>query len=174
MFDVSAAVNEWVNGVIERTRKIVDECAREAVRETKSEIEQRLIKAYTQAATDWYGAYTPEYYNRRGSLYNLMSFDDPDDETIEYVISGSGWVGSNPSPPTTLFNKVFVEGWHGGAFDGSTMRYRTGPGFVHWGRRAVRTMSPMILFDEGKKTLEEEYSTILSANVQKKLEERFR
>ena len=80
----------------------------------------------------------------------------------------------------SLFEKVFMQGWHGGAagtdrhgISVGSPHYRVPPGlWSRWGRPAVKTMSPAKLFatqyssaDSG--VLQREFNRILDTHVQK-------
>jgi len=59
---------------------------------------------------------------------------------------------------TSLYDRVFIEGWHGGAWDGFSMRYRTPyPYYIKWGKHAVRTTSALNLFNRKVPSLEDKY-----------------
>lgn len=169
MDDAMSIVNKWVDDLVKHVQEVANESYKEAGQELLPEIEVGLEMIYQQAVDQWYGAYSPEFYGRSGSVYDLMEIEAmPEDLYLEYAFNGDGLTHDRHGG--SLFQKVFVKGWHGGAYDGSTMRYRKPVGFWYmWGRQAVRTASPYFLFEKRKKTMEDKYSQRLQQMVLEKI-----
>lgn len=101
--------------------------AQEKTFEEYFEIADKKIRGiYKNTITDFYKDYYPHFYDRRGSLYDLIqtkhgadylsiSFDS---SRISYRNGYSGEDG--------LYNTVFRQGWHGGAMIHSSMLYPVG------------------------------------------------
>lgn len=120
---------------------------------------EKMKDVFRQAVDSFYGAYTPIYYNRRGGLYDVLEVrlnDEGQADTESYDLIDM----LNPDALHTdreggsLFDKVFLHGWHGGA----TGTDRTGKSvsvphyrvpyerYSRWGRRAVQSEAPASIF----------------------------
>lgn len=101
--------------------------AQEKTFEEYFEVADKKIRGiYKNTITDFYKDYYPHFYDRRGSLYDLIqtkygtdylsiSFDP---SKISYRNGYSGEDG--------LYNTVFRQGWHGGAMIRGSMLYPVG------------------------------------------------
>lgn len=138
----------------------------------------RIREIFNTAVDSFYQSYSPSYYGRRNSLYDMLQLHTDDSGM---VISGlveatdaTDYRGLfDKTMPTdrkggSLFDIVFVEGWHGGAKSinaaaaatwgahpspgvpyyrrGGIVIGKNGKRFYHkygkWGRQTVRTESP--------------------------------
>lgn len=73
-----------------------------------------------------------------------------------------------------LFNKVFIEGWHGGAESGpghpsaGLPRYRVPtPYYTHWGPIAYRTESPFEIFTKNLDAEESNFDDVYMGLMEK-------
>lgn len=159
------------------TKKLVD-VTTEAIKEAHVEFggyQQKAIEAlFKRSMKQFYDSYSPGSYTRRESLYNMLDIHFSPDGTVD-VDNPFSLIDQSSAPTTrsggSLFNQVFMEGWHGGASGISggksqvwwphpspgTPHYRSGgftkkPRFYHkygkWGRAAVRTKAPYDIFSE--------------------------
>ena len=182
---------EWLN---ELTTKINN-----AYEDTREEyydfLEQKLKKNYKRIIDVFYDAYTPSFYDRRGSLYNLL--------VIEKDKNGID-VGFDPSKISRrdgyngkdgLYTTVFLQGFHGGAYipgankflvpwtappieyNGSSTPWNPSPwseriGVSHGWQSATRTVAPYRLwksFIDGynRGQYQKDFDIILNKNINK-------
>lgn len=186
--------DEYIDSLYER-KAVADKMMLDAInKETQAALKDAHIefgqyqKAFMQeefnkAVRDFYDAYDPKYYKeqRRGSLYEIFDAKiGPDgmvyDETEDYSDSS---LYDSDSPflvdrnNESLFDKVFKQGWHGGAEKISADKadiwgahpnpgtpYYRRPGKVlypgevrkrfhrygRWGKMAIKTTPPYELF----------------------------
>jgi len=174
--------SSFISGIKERAYAIAVECNEEALRELAPAIEQSFKEIYDTAVQEWYAAYSPKFYSRRGSLNNMADFivdTDAFKATVGFFRSRMGKDRKNGD----LSEKVFEQGWHGGANYNGTPHYRRpvpieaggdydGRGWFRWGREAVRTPSPLMLFDEQFDTLCEEWRGKIGALTLEKYQAR--
>lgn len=110
-------------------------------------VENKLNDFYKISVMQFYNDYSPIYYDRRYSLYNLFR-TKREGKKLKY------WFEPSEFPSRTkyigddgLYATVFKEGWHGGAMHDGVMRYRTGINFSTWGKPAVQSQfSPYDMF----------------------------
>lgn len=132
---------------------------------------QRAIieRMFRESVTKFYNAYSPSVYTRQGhpddgsgGLYELLSINMGGNDMIAMSLPGydelydASQMHSGRNGYDGLFDKVFMQGWHGGAESISdekagiygrhpspgTPYYRTPPGsYARWGRRAKQSQS---------------------------------
>lgn len=134
---------------------------------------ERIQQIFDSAVSSFYNSYSPSQYNRTYGLYDVLdiSYDRYGRVMYEDVKDLL-----DPSKMHTdrkggdLFNKVFMEGWHGGAEaiysneeiwgshpSSSGVPYYRKPGLItlpngtkvwhrwgRWGRKSVRTIAPAV------------------------------
>ena len=104
-------------------------------------VENKLTDFYKISVMEFYNDYSPIYYERRYSLYNLFRIKRVGN-TLRYwfepseISSRTGYADEDG-----LYTTIFKDGWHGGAMHNGVMRYRTGTNFSEWGKPAVRSQS---------------------------------
>ena len=103
--------------------KKLQEKAKEAVKEAQEKsfseyfnvAEKKIKTIYKDTITDFYNSYPDPFYDRRGSLYDLIQTK----KAIDYlsiwfepslISYKNGYAGENG-----LYDQVFRQGWHGGA-----------------------------------------------------------
>lgn len=173
--------------LIKRISDVWDKESKKTVKNMKRDVGQYKIQKFksifNDAVTDFYNAYTPSLYQRRGDtssktggLYDVLRIRTDSEGTVvadNYIDLFDPDLMHKDRKGNDLFNKVFMEGWHGGAEDihshadiwgehpsPKTPYYRTG-GFVKWfsgsnryvwrrygkwGHKAVRTKAPYVIF----------------------------
>lgn len=168
--------DKTLDALNKETAKAVDS----AMKEFGVYQQQKITQIFNSAVQEFYDAYTPKEYNRTYGLYDVL--DLKTDSHGMVITSANGYLDLFDSSSLhgdrsggDLFQKVFMEGWHGGAESiasgkaavwGShpspgTPYYRRS-GFVtypnsttkkwhkygKWGRVAVRTESPYKIIEE--------------------------
>lgn len=146
---LSGWIQKKLNAFMAQVQSNLKECFDEAVRLTIGTIAGRLRNIYQQAAAGWYGSYSPVKYHRRYGLYNMLEIDGgfktgSSSASVEYHFHES-YPASNGFE---LIDMVFIQGWHGG--------------MGVFGKTQVQTRSAYLLFEDGKKVLEEEWGRELS------------
>ena len=149
--ELSSYMKAKIEQAVETAKKVAAEAHREAVQEVIPLIEDEYEELYRKSTAQWYAAYTPIKYRRHYSIYNLFDVEaDPDEMRLGYEMSEDGMTtGRNGY---SLWNRVFVRGYHGGPR----------PGF------SVRSTPVHQLFEEEKKEIEQKYKGIISQKVKEK------
>ena len=132
-----------------------------AEKKTNSEIPEKaapeIESASRTAVEDWYMAFHPDYYERTESLLNVYDVQ-PLTGGINVHLS-SDELGGHRASNDYIYNLVFIQGWHGGAFQGFPPLWRTGFNFSEWGDPAPKTTSAYMLMQkyisEKKKPIQE-------------------
>jgi len=119
--------------------------------------QKEVTRLFKEAVDQFYAAYTPTYYDRNRSLYNALEFEPDEYGIIDEQIDNDSLFGSDGLSAFErgggsggLFERVFMEGFHGGATGidwrgeiRTTPSYRTPYGsYYNWGKEAVHTESP--------------------------------
>ena len=122
---------------------------------------EKIEIMFMEAVNEFYNSYSPNTYVRQYGLLDVLSLQidengeiardgNTDQEIINKMFNPSAMHKDRHGGD--LFNKVFVQGWHGGAESGTghphsgVPYYRTPyPYFSHWGNMAVKTASPFEL-----------------------------
>ena len=175
--DVDQYYDDFYDKLTTLANRVLDEmnkASKDTVEKTYAEFgmyqRDRIRQIFNDAVGNFYAAYTPTQYDRTYGLYDVLniSYDRYGrvmyDEVLDLL---------EPSRMHTdrkggdLFQKVFMEGWHGGAERIGTSEeiwgahpspgvpYYRKPGFItlpdgtrkwhkwgKWGRRSVRTVAP--------------------------------
>jgi len=105
----------------------------------------RVEELFREAVGEWYGAFTPEYYERTNSLYDVLeiTFDSEGMVNTDNVDSlyNPGAMGDG------LFDHVFKQGWHGGKAGSDHPHYRKPVGiWRYYSRPAVQSTAADVLF----------------------------
>lgn len=157
--DIDTVISKWTKGIVEHYTTVLKECHKQAVQRLIPDIMSELITTYQAAAMAWYSAYTPRFYRRRLGLNNIYDAEaNVDAPSIEYGFYEDRMTTDRAGH--SLFDKVFVEGFHGGAREGGvgTPRYRTPYRvYTRWGGAAAQTKSAYEMFEENKEKIESEY-----------------
>lgn len=121
-----------------------------AAKKTNSEI---LIKATPEiesasrfAVEDWYMAFNPNSYERTESLLHVYDVQPFVGEINVHLSSDE--LGGHRASNDYIYNLAFIQGWHGGAFQGFPPLWRTGFNFSEWGDPAPKTTSAYMLMQK--------------------------
>lgn len=138
-----AEVDAYYAKYFQRMQESVNKQARKAYDETWKEwlkyVAGKAQEIMKGVAEDFYASYTPQFYKRRGSLYNLLVINLEDSgETFEGHFNESAITFRNGyGGEDGLYDQVFRRGWHGGAgsIDASKeakMGAHPSPGYPYW------------------------------------------
>jgi len=154
-------VQETLKTIHVDAQKTAEDAHKEVVQELIPEFAKEIKKIYAErdvegfgsgAVAEWYGAYKPRQYHRKESLYNLMEID----EDAANMRVGWGFSDANMTKDRkggSLFEKVFVQGWHGGSPDPDT-----GEMIYPFGHLpAVQTESALSIFNRMEVEVEQNY-----------------
>ena len=137
--------------VTDVAKRAAERAVYEAVEKAQPEfldiLEERVTKIFNNAIDAFYTDYSPDYYGRSYSLYNLMQIERGDKtlsvwfEPEEMSSFRNGYNGEEG-----LYDQVFHKGWHGGAGGISEEKagvYGVHPGYMPGGNVPVwRTPAP--------------------------------
>lgn len=182
--EVSAMINDirtkhalWKDRVITAAQNRVQKFTTDVYQEFGEYQREKISEIFNKAISTFYNAYQPTVYQRTHSLYDLLQlpiddrglvdFEDAMDLVDRTKIHPDRFGGSS------LFDTVFLEGWHGGAKtfspdksavwgthpDSGVPYYRTRGNVTYpdtgitkrhrygkWGKMAFRSQSPYQLF----------------------------
>lgn len=143
--EMSSYMKAIVAKAVDTASKIAGEAYREAVHEVIPQIEAEYNDIYKRSTAAWYSAYTPRKYHRHYSIYNLFHLEaDQDAMRLDYEMSEDGMTrGANGF---SLWDRVFVRGYHGGPR----------PGFN------VRSTPVHKMFNTGKEEAEQKYREMIN------------
>lgn len=117
---------------------------------------KKLEEFFRNSVREFYADYTPHFYGRKLGLYQTMDIQFNEDGYVDDDDVGSLYdaskmhSGRGGYSGAALFEKTFVEGYHGGAESGpghpspGTPYYRW---HCEWTRPAIKTTSPKELFE---------------------------
>lgn len=122
LFDALASFQENTEKRIERAVHRVMPVVK---REFAELFKLRVKQIFDESIYDFYSEYSPRYYHRNESLYNLLEMESDENmisawfEPSKMTPFRSGYNGEDG-----LYDQVFRKGWHGGAGSGdyTTMR----------------------------------------------------
>lgn len=127
--------------LVELNKKTLEKTFPKFVKEIDKEVKNR----YELSVDKFYQSYSPLYYHRRGSLYDLL-VTNYDKLKLEYSWEFDPnkilYTGSNSASYSHgedgLYSTVFRGGYHGGAYHNGSFYWRTPyPYFTHWGQPAA-------------------------------------
>lgn len=127
-------------------------------------IKEKYERMYEETVDDFYGSYSPIYYDRTWSLYDMLDIEADDRHMrIEF--------DTDVLPHPSLDDTLFVGGYHGGASHNGGIYWRTPhPYYTRWGRPAYRTSSPYYDIDNKmteyeSSEMESDFAMILENNI---------
>lgn len=148
-----------------KLQRAAENAVREALKNTYQPLFKytgdRMQELFQNVIEDFYNSYTPKYYGRNESLYNLLHVEVGGDG--DYISVGFEPEKMTPMRHggTGLYDQVFKKGWHGGADSGEghpspdTPYWRTPfPDFSNWCENpaAIAAISPL---DDFKRVIKE-------------------
>ena len=154
MADIAQAIIAALRQEQEEIKKRAEAAAKRASKRYVDYDIQRRKDIMEKVAEGFYKGYSPKYYARRGSLYNLMRVTRLGDDEWEIDFDPSKMTYRNGSGGENgLYNTVFRNGYHGGAPSGPghpkngvpMWRYPY-PTYVNWGKAATQSASPLSEF----------------------------
>lgn len=199
-----ADASAMANDIIATLHRIANETLDVMNRETKKEGDlalkefgqyqvRKISDIFFDAVQEFYDAYEPSVYGRTYGLRDLLDIRTDSNgiaeyETAEDLINPSNMHTDRSG--NSLYEKVFMQGWHGGAESGpdhpspGTPYYRAPVGiYWHWSRPAIRTEPPFDIFQKALRvaesgeirsefeTISNRHNDIAMANVQKAMEQ---
>lgn len=138
--------SQLVDQIEEEITKRVQVAAKAAASRFFPLYKKEVEEIFKKAVDEFYNSYTPDIYDRRYSLYDVLEIQFKPPLTLvgyfkpEVMTSTGG--GRGYSGEDGIFKKVFEEGFHGGAHPG--IGYRT-PVYIWntWSdRKVVKSASP--------------------------------
>lgn len=114
-----AALASYQDNVEKRIQRAVDKVMPTVKREFIELLKLRVKQIFDESVYDFYSDYTPRYYHRNESLYNLLEMES-DDNMLSAWFEPSKMTGfrSGYKGEDGLYDQVFRKGWHGGAGSG--------------------------------------------------------
>jgi hypothetical protein len=111
----SSFYQSYIKKLQEKAKEAVKEAQEKSFSEYFNVAEKKIKTIYKDTITDFYNSYPDPFYDRRGSLYDLIQTK----KAIDYlsiwfepslISYRNGYAGENG-----LYDQVFRQGWHGGA-----------------------------------------------------------
>lgn len=111
----SSFYQSYIKKLQEKAKKAVKEVQEKSFSEYFNVAEKKIRTIYKDTITDFYNSYPNPFYDRRGSLYELIQTKKTNDYLSIWfepslISYRNGYAGENG-----LYNQVFRQGWHGGA-----------------------------------------------------------
>lgn len=127
--DFDAWYQDYIEQVRQKVMAAVQKEIDQSVKDWVLKAEDRIQKMFVDTVENFYNDYTPDYYDRRESMYNLLETVTTSDGLIirfnpEAMSFRNGYAGRDG-----LYGQVFVKGWHGGAASGED---HPEPGVPYW------------------------------------------
>lgn len=128
--EVDSYFNNYIKGIKERVVTEVRKAAKNAYEDFFIILEDKIRTTFNLVIQDFYGSYTPRFYSRNESLYDVLQTQINSDSLRIWFDPGqmtpfrSGYVGEDG-----LYDQVFRKGWHGGAGSGDE---HPSPGKPYW------------------------------------------
>lgn len=149
--------NPMIQRLVERVRKAMYEAAYAAAVEILDEMEQDLNKIYYTIIKEFYADYSPVFYDRTGSLYDLLQIKNTGENLNWYFETDNATAFERGGGKEGLYEHVFRQGWHGGAtgtdkhgYTVTTPSWRQPiPWYSNWGSVAEQApRSPLEAWDQ--------------------------
>ncbi len=176
--DLGSFMSSFERRIVETVKKqvqpIYEQCIKDATEITFNDLEKYAKMVFTQAIDRFYSSYSPGYYGRTESLYDIFEIErGAGSITIgfhpENMSSSEGSLGS-----AGLYEQTFKRGWHGGAGSGpdhpapGAPFWRTPYGvYKHWGRSAAVSTPP---YEEISRRIEEYSRTVMQSRFNSTLQ----
>ena len=113
--DQSSFYQSYMKKLQEKAKETVKEAQEKSFSEYFNVAEKKIKTIYKDTITDFYNSYPNPFYDRRGSLYELIQTKKTTDYLSIWfepslISYRNGYAGENG-----LYDQVFRQGWHGGA-----------------------------------------------------------
>lgn len=129
----SSFYQSYIKKLQEKAKKAVKEAQEKSFSEYFNVAEKKIKTIYKDTITDFYNSYPNPFYDRRGSLYELIQTKKTNDYLSMWfdpskISYRNGYAESSSSPGVSggLYDLVFRQGWHGGAMVHGSMLYPIG------------------------------------------------
>lgn len=187
--------DRYIEKLKQKARDEANKAISKSYKELFVEVEKDVKEIFHSVIKNFYEDYTPQFYERNESLYDLLQTDRTDnslqiwfDPTKMTTFRGDSSDGAGYSGEDGLYDQVFRKGWHGGAGSISkekeemwgahphpgTPYWRTPePHYTYWGRPAkVSEKSPLDdmrerIFDYSNTVELTKWNDILQKNLNK-------
>lgn len=111
----SSFYQSYIKELQEKAKEAVKEAQEKSFSEYFDVAEKKIRTIYKDTITDFYNSYPNPFYDRRGSLYDLIQTKKATDYLSIWfepslISYRNGYAGENG-----LYDQVFRQGWHGGA-----------------------------------------------------------
>lgn len=111
----SSFYQSYIKKLQEKAKEAVKEAQEKSFSEYFNVAEKKIRTIYKDTITDFYNSYPNPFYDRRGSLYDLIQTKKATDYLSIWfepslISYRNGYAGENG-----LYDQVFRQGWHGGA-----------------------------------------------------------
>lgn len=123
----------YIKELEDKAQKVVKEAQKKSFSEYFEVVDKKIHELYKETIDEFYQDYSPRFYERNESLYNLLQTKCDDDElTMSFNPSKikyrNGYTESPQSEgvPGGLYDLVFRQGWHGGGMVRGSMLYPIG------------------------------------------------
>lgn len=113
-FNYESYYMSYINKIKERALSGLTKAYQDAYADFFKLVETKLKEMYKEAAEKFYGSYDPIYYDRRGSLKNLL-ITEVEYDSFSGEFDEKGITNRNDG---SLYDQVFKQGYHGGASKG--------------------------------------------------------
>ena len=184
--DINSKRILWKQRASEAANRRFEATAKDVYREFGEFQRAKIANIFHEAIESFYAAYTPHVYKRTYSLYKLLEMSLDERGIVEYDsaldLVDREKMHLDRSGNNSLFDTVFLEGWHGGAKSISPQKestwgehpstgtpYYRARGMVQypdnprpkmhrygrWGRVAFRSKAPYEIFSEALDDAEE-------------------
>lgn len=175
---MSVDYKNYYEKYIKELKEKVKQQKKDILKQTSTEffelLSTKIRNMFEITIIHFYSSYSPKFYKRRDSLFNLLKIDYGNDyfegEFIpEKIISRTGYKAEDG-----LYDTVFRQGWHGGAkHNGSYYWRKPDPCYNRWGRQAIKAQfSPLQIFnalldDYKAKEIQEDWNKLYNKNISK-------
>lgn len=170
----SYIINQYAQNIQRKAEDAVRKIIPYVNREWYRMVDEKLRQSYKETIVKFYAGYSPKFYHRSRSLYDLIQTKIGNDSlAVDFDPSKMTAYRSGYNGEDGLYDLVFREGWHGGAKHGDYTRLHYGhadgfwtvlftphpsPGtpyyrtpyqvYTNWGEDAARSDAPLDVFKQ--------------------------
>ena len=179
----SVEVETYYQNFLKSITKKVEVELKKALHETWADffvvLDERVHTIFNSAIQDFYSDYSPEYYTRDESLYDILQTRiDSDSLSVWFDPDKMTAFRSGYSGEDGLYDQVFRHGWHGGAASGADhpsagVPYWRAPVpyYSRWGHEASMSVTSPLedikrrIADYEKSEMQADFNRIWNAHV---------